>query len=94
MTSTKKVLPIGTQVQLVDVDSYAFQGRDYHPKRTDVGFLGFITKVLDCGDEDDNIMFNPPPGTEYDEEGWCVYKVSSPSGQVLELVDYEIEVLH
>jgi len=93
MFKEKKILNIGTQVQLTTVDYEGFCGRDLHPSADDIGFIGFITDVQECGDVFDDICFDPKPGSTIGEDDYVIYEVTSPDGRRLDLVDYEFEVL-
>lgn len=80
-------LLLGTTVRLVSVDLYGMTGRERHPLKADVGFTGVVAAVLeDSSTEEADLDFGP-------EDHFCVYTVCDQKGRVLDLVDYEIEVL-
>ena len=92
------VLPNGTRVQCVTVDSHGYCGRDWPPTAGDVGFEGFIVDVfIEVYYEDGQCRAYSRgetvavPSNEVVEFGAC-YTVERPSdGKVLELMDHEIE---
>ena len=94
-TTQRKVLPVGSWVQLIDVDEHGFCGRDYHPVKEDEGFIGFVTKVLSHGNFSEMSEFgecSTEPGTHVTEDSFVVYEVSGPWSRRLELVDHEFDV--
>ena len=83
------ILPYGSKVQLTNVDMSGYWGREFHPKLTDVGFLGVIVDVV-VSDEDGEVNFT----FKDDDESFNVcYKVRAADGRELQLMEHEIEVL-
>ena len=97
---TVTILRYGTTVQLVNPDMYGYNGREKHPTRTDVGFLGNVVgNFVEFYDEDGcpaDCKKNVLGMTEFvtHEAGVVVcYVVKAPDGRELELMDHEIEVI-
>lgn len=98
MMEQRKVLPVGAQVQLARVDEYGFCGRENHPERKDVGFVGFVTRFIELGDDEGAVYYDEQSeqifhGMTLWPGEYVVYEVRSPDGRTLWLCDHEIEVL-
>jgi hypothetical protein len=78
-----KQLTIGTLVRMTSFDGYGFTGRDLHPSKEDVGFVGRIIAILEVSI------------AETDEESSyaCVRVKSAVNGQTLDLIDSELTVI-
>ena len=94
------VLKYGTVVRLESVDMFSFCGRDNHPKPTDLGFLGTVVgnwvETYDADGDPLTSRENVLGGTEFvDDEDYSLasvcYKVRSPDGRMLDLMDHEVE---
>jgi hypothetical protein len=97
------------KVKIVTVDRFGFCGREYHPSESDIGKTGVIlTSMIECGDghghcyctdnrEDiekaaeliDEADSNP----DGDVWAYAFYLCKMDDGQLLELVEYEIETI-
>jgi len=100
--NTIEVLRYGTQVRLSNVDLYGYCGRDNHPGKDDVGFVGVVVgnfvETYDPEGDPINCRANVLGGTEVvDDEDYSLaaicYKVRASDGRELELMNHEIEVL-
>lgn len=95
---TNKVLRIGSQVQITNVDDNGFQGREFQPTKLDVGKIGFITGIIEHGSDvwvnvfDD--ITNPfkTSQTIHDDE-YVMYEMKTPAGDVFQVLSYELQVL-
>lgn len=95
---TKKVLANGTRVVCTQVDMYGFNGRDMHPSRDDVGFVGVVQRNLVTRTNDegvvvivDNVGADTTLTDSNDEFFDVCYTVRGDDGRVLEFMDHEIE---
>ena len=74
---------VGRAVVVTGVDLWGFQGRDRHPEKSDIGWVGVVTEVLELGDFED-----------YLNDAWyCVLAVQFPDGRMLEFIDFELDVI-
>jgi hypothetical protein len=75
------IFKVGDLVRLTSVDLYGFNGRDFHPGKSDVGFIGVVVQA----DVEE-------PHTDEDEGIILCYRVCRPSdGKVLDLMSHEVE---
>lgn len=91
-----KVIPNGARVRCTKVDMYGFNGRDLHPSKDDVGFVGVVEKSSVEQMEDDGLTLldrveDAAPETDVGEYDCVCYIVRGDDGRVLELMDHEIE---
>lgn len=97
MMEQRRVLHIGTQVQLSWFDPFGFCGRDMHPSQGDVGFLGIVTGILEVGGWTGEFPGPGAPGDVLREDDefreYAVYEVRDPGGRTLHLVDHELTIL-
>lgn len=95
-TDKNVVIANGTRVRCTKVDMYGFNGRDLHPSKEDVGFVGVVEKSEVEKMEDDGVtvldrLEDAAPETDVGEYDCVCYTVRGDDGRVLELMDHEIE---
>jgi hypothetical protein len=96
----RPVFAVGSTVRVVAVDPYGFNGRDHHPKASDVGVQAVVRSVHvaphdasgDALDEGPACAARRASG-QLIECDYACYTVVAPDGRTLELIDHEVELV-
>jgi hypothetical protein len=96
----RPVFAVGSTLRVVAVDPYGFNGRDHHPKASDVGVQAVVRSVqVEPHDANGDVLDEGPACAARRASGqliecdYACYTVVAPDGRTLELIDHEVELV-
>lgn len=75
------MVKIPTKVCVRSVDHYGYNGREHHPRDTDIGHVLTVHTIE---------VFHPEPGEDPDS-GYTVLTCTREDGSLVEMIDFEVE---